>query len=81
MQNKGFVHLILPLLIVVALAGGGYFYWQSYQDKKTEEAAQEQATQEASLGAEVYESGQNPVKDKLPSTNPFEEAKINPFEE
>lgn len=33
------------------------------------------------LGEQVFEKSQNPIKDKLPETNPFENEKVNPLKD
>lgn len=73
MKNKAI--LVVLVLVVLAIAGG-FIYWQNQK-----QVEQQETESSASLGSEIYESTQNPVKDKIPETNPFEEAKINPFAE
>lgn len=77
MKNKGILLFLIIFLVVVA-AAGVFVYWQKHSQEQEQEA---QATESASLGSEIYDSAQNPVKDKLPETNPFENAKTNPFAE
>ncbi len=73
-NNLGFAHIIIPILILAVLvAAGAYWYFAKYKGQSEPPVAE-------GLGAKVYEQAQNPVKDKLPSTNPFEEVKVNPFE-
>jgi len=65
-------------VLVVAVAAGVLIYQRTQQAVEQKQA---EAASSASLGGDIYESSQNPVKDKLPETNPFEGAKINPFAE
>ena len=74
-------------IIVLAAIAGLYLYpkqqaapQQVVQTQRQAAAESAAEKEEAGLGSDLYESGQNPVKDKLPETNPFQ-TKINPFEE
>lgn len=62
---------------LVALAVGAW-YWQSRDYRVPIPEPKVAATAER-LGAELLEKAQNPLKDELPQTNPFEQAETNPF--
>jgi len=73
-KQAGFARLLLMLTVALAVAAAAYWYFAIYKGQSNGQEAPQ------SLGAKLYEQAQNPVKDKLPSTNPFEGAKVNPFE-
>ena len=60
--------LIALAVIVIALIAAGIWYWQ----RRPAEAPA------GTIGAELFEKAQNPLKDELPQTNPFK-AETNPF--
>ena len=68
----------LPLIVVVALLliAGAVFL---YRSKTKVEVAPPASPTSETLGEKIYEKAQNPIKDELPQTNPFE-TKVNPFE-
>ncbi len=62
------------IIFAVALIGAGFWYWQS-RKTATVERSTTQLTKEAvsvGFGAQVLEKSQNPIKDRIPETNPFE---------
>ncbi|MBI4132308.1 MAG: hypothetical protein HY474_01615 [Candidatus Sungbacteria bacterium] len=63
--------LIAALVLAAALAAAGIWYWQRRSVKPPEVPAQ-------TIGGEIYEKAQNPLKDELPETNPFK-TEANPF--
>lgn len=73
-------------VIIVALLIAGIVYWFFIADKtpRTPSPNENQAVQPSpqgtaqSLGGEIYEQAQNPLQDKLPSTNPVQN--VNPIE-
>ena len=79
----------MAVVFVVAL-GTGFWYWQNNNGPGTETDKQAQAPSvvelspaqvKESLGAEIIDQIQNPLKGKLPPTNPFEKAETNPLED
>jgi len=65
--------LVAALIVAVAVLVGGYFAWQKL-------SAPEVADPPKSLGGELFEEVANPIKEKLPETNPFTEAETNPLD-
>ena len=79
--NQGFNKklLIIVLIAAVVIIGGGFWYWQKsgeVQAPVAEEKIPEQKVEE--LGGKILESVQNPLKEKVPETNPFK-PQTNPF--
>ena len=81
--------IAVAVVFVVAL-GTGFWYWQKNSGSVTEtgNGIQTISTTELSsaevkeyLGAEIIDQIQNPLKGKLPPTNPFEKAETNPLED
>ena len=65
------VGVVLALVVVI---GAGFWYWRS-RKVATVERSTTQLTKEAvsvGFGAQVLEKSQNPIKDRIPETNPFE---------
>ncbi len=75
---------IILSLAIIAILLGGFFYWQSLQTKKLLQAPAANvkpspaAGASQSLGAQVYEQSQNPVKDQVPENNAFKNSSANP---
>lgn len=65
--------LVVALIVVAVFAVGGYFVWQKLSAPKVAEPPK-------SLGGELFEEVANPIKEKLPETNPFTEAETNPLD-
>lgn len=61
-------------VIAALLAAAGIWYW--YRQKDT--APQDVPAR--SIGGDIFEKTQNPLKDELPETNPFK-AETNPFKD
>lgn len=83
MENKQRTIIIVVVVIVVA-AGIGFWYSQNKKATPTAPAANAPATsvtQEASksIGATIFEKTQDPLKTKIPETNPLKRVIINPF--
>ena len=72
MDTKPKINPLIIGVVVLVLAGVGIWYWQSRKAAPTAPAT------EKNLGAQVFEKAQNPIKDKLPETNPFK-VETNPF--
>ncbi len=66
-QNRP--RLILLAVLVAALIAAGVWYWQRRPAP---------AEVPETIGGELFEKAQNPLKDELPQTNPFK-AETNPF--
>ncbi|MDP3727061.1 MAG: hypothetical protein Q8R35_00290 [bacterium] len=60
--------LIALAVAAIVLIAAGVWYWQ----RRSAEAPA------GTIGAELFEKAQNPLKDELPQTNPFK-AETNPF--
>lgn len=60
--------LIALAAVAIALIAAGIWYWQR---RSPENPA-------GTIGADLFEKAQNPLKDELPQTNPFK-AETNPF--
>ena len=68
-------------VVIVLIAGGiALWLWQgkniAFFSKNAEPAAFDPKN---TLGGRIFEQTQNPLKGRLPSTNPYEEAKTNPL--
>lgn len=82
--RRGAVHLILLLIIAAVLAAGWWFFMKP-DDAGAPPLGATPATENPSLGGEVYAQTQNPLADKLPETsasvpNPVEDIYKNPFD-
>ena len=66
MESKS--RLIALAVAAIVLIAAGVWYWQ----RRSAEAPAD------TIGAELFEKAQNPLKDELPQTNPFK-AETNPF--
>lgn len=64
--KKRFFIVLLVVLVLILVAGVGFWLWKGKTTFKT-----------SNIGEKIYEKTQNPLKDKLPETNPFDKA--NPF--
>lgn len=74
-MKSGYVAAVVVAVIVLAALGFWYF------GVKKSEAPRGEAGPEA-LGEALFEKAQNPVKDALPETNPFQtETKTNPLKD
>ena len=66
--------IVLIIILILALLGGvAYFLISSGKLSNP----LNKNTQTTSLGGQIYNQTQNPLKDKIPETNPF--SKVNPF--
>lgn len=65
-------------IAVVVFIGAGVWYFQIR--KAAPEIPGAIPREDASLGAQLFEKAANPVKGKLPETNPFEAAETNPID-
>ena len=79
-----FIVIIVSILVIVA--GVGFWYWQKKgakaifpQTSIPEAENLSPAEVKESLGGQIFEQTQNPLKGKLPPTNPFEETETNPL--
>lgn len=70
---KGMGKTGIIIVLVLILAGGAYFLVST--GKVSNPLIKK--TQAPSLGEQIYTQTQNPLKDKIPQTNPF--VKVNPF--
>ncbi len=61
------------IVLILLLVGGAYYLISS--GKLSNPLNKNTAT--SSLGGQIYNQTQNPLKDKIPETNPF--GKVNPF--
>lgn len=66
-ENKQKIIIIAAVAVLTIAVGIGFWYWS----KSKQEAP--------SLGDQLFEKTQNPLKGKLPETNPFKE-QVNPFD-
>lgn len=82
MESKSKTIAIAAIVALVAAAGIGFWYWQKKGGQGIgQQATLSQAEIEGSLGGQLFEKTQNPIKDKLPPTNPFEETETNPLKD
>lgn len=65
--------LVVALIVAVAVLVGGYLAWQKLSGPKVVEPPK-------SLGGQIFEEAANPIKEKLPETNPFTETETNPLD-
>lgn len=71
---------IAIIVLVVVAAGLVFWYWQKNQPKPAVFVPSNNAAQSSqSLGAQVYEQQQNPVKNQVPDPNPINSSYTNPF--
>lgn len=87
---NGRYKVIGAVAVLLVVAGAGVRYWQkkssapaSQPISQAQPASQAQADQKAvdiSLGSQILQKTQNPLKGKLPPTNPFEKAETNPLQ-
>lgn len=78
--------IVIAVVIALVIAGGiGFWYWQKKgglgTGRQASPSARELSPAEigGSLGGQLFEKTQNPIKDKLPPTNPFEKTETNPL--
>lgn len=78
MQNK---NLIIVVIAVAVLAGVGFWYWREKKTVSVVPEANVPITEKAgeSIGGEIFEKTQNPIKNNLPETNPLKKIIKNPF--
>ena len=69
---------ISAIAIVVVAAIVSFWYWHNKKSVITSPAPTTPATIEKSIGSQVFEKANNPIKDKVPETNPFK-TQTNPF--
>lgn len=85
MTNKNML-MIVGAVIALAVIGLLIFFLGRGRQTAPSPALTGQTPGTQSLGAQIFEQAQNPIKDKLPSTNPIESANPiqgiyqNPFE-
>lgn len=65
-------------VFVLALVGIGFWYWQKKSPAPVSPTQINQKTADISLGSQILTKTQNPVRDKLPETNPFQ-TETNPL--
>lgn len=81
MRNKQKIIIAVVVILVV----GGIVFWYSQNRKGTSTApattTSPSVTQEAggTIGATIFEKTQDPLKTKIPETNPLKRVMINPF--
>lgn len=75
-QNKNLLIGGVMLLVIAAVA----VVWYVRRATAPEPLPETTATQETGLGAQIFESAQNPLKNEVPDTNPFS-AETNPFQQ
>ena len=82
--------LVMVVVLVAVVAGVGFWYSQkgnsspqvfpqSASQPQVEQKPVDQKTAAISLGSQILEKTQNPVKDNLPETNPFSRTETNPL--
>lgn len=64
------------MLAGVAVVAAWYFLFRTTPEPLPDTTA----TQGSGLGAQIFESAQNPLKNEVPDTNPFS-AETNPFQQ
>lgn len=70
--------IIAVIILAVLLAAAGAWYWQKNQSASPQE-------EPSGIGAQIFDAGQNPLKERMPDANPFSadtnpfDAKTNPF--
>lgn len=69
-QNR--TRLIALAVLAATLVAAGVWYWQR------QPLAPPPETPAQTIGSELFEKAQNPLKGELPQTNPFK-AETNPF--
>jgi hypothetical protein len=89
-SKKSLLFIVIGFF-ALAVIGGGFWYWSrtktevspsesaERQEQKPQEPEKLQENVGGGLGASIYEKSQNPIVDKLPETNPFGKAPINPL--
>lgn len=85
MKNQ-ITFLIIGAVVLLAIVGAGFWYWQSKKTTQTAPAADTpvpamSVTEEAgrSIGAVIFEKTQDPLKESIPETNPLKNVIKNPF--
>ena len=86
-KQKPLVFIVLGIVVVAMVTLGGFWFWsqkgqQEIFPQSYVQTAKELSSAEVkeSLGGQILEQIKNPLKGKLPPTNPFENAKTNPLE-
>lgn len=78
--------IIIAVVAILAIAGGiGFWYWS--KSKQAPPAHFSQTQEALSLGSEIFDKTQNPLRGQVPDANPFKGQKNpldaiyqNPFE-
>jgi len=84
-ENKSRTIVIAAVVTLVIAVGIGFWYWQKKGglgiDQQATSLAEKLSPAEVkgSLGGQIFEQTQNPLKGKLPPTNPFEKTETNPL--
>ncbi|TSC74573.1 MAG: hypothetical protein G01um101444_259 [Parcubacteria group bacterium Gr01-1014_44] len=74
MDNQSKSLMIVGVVITLLVAGGiGFWYWS-----KSKQTLPSQTPEAPTLGSEIFEKTQNPIKGQVPDTNPFDD-QPNPF--
>ena len=69
--------LVMFVIIVIVAAGLAFWRWQESKSPQPKEEAVKEI-KAGGIGAQIFERAQNPLKERLPDTNPFS-APTNPF--
>lgn len=85
MGNKKLISLFITVLVIAAV-GVSVWYWPKKSPapssrstpQPVSQTPAEQKTVDVSLGSQILQKTQNPTKDKLPETNPFQ-TETNPL--
>jgi len=92
-ESQGFNRKLLIIVLaaaIIVLVGGGFWYWQKSREVEVQVPVSVEKTPEEKVeefGGKILERVQNPLKEKLPETNPFKPqtnpfgTEINPFQE
>ncbi len=75
MKPKQLYYIGIAVVVLV-----GFVFWYFQIRKAAPEIPGTIPREEASLGAQLFEEAANPVKGKLPETNPFEQVNTNPID-
>lgn len=70
-------------VVIIIIVVAGFWYWRSKAPRESSYQKQVQQVKEnlidTSLGSNILDKTQNPIKNKLPEANPFQKIETNPL--
>lgn len=80
-KNKIIAITIVAIVVLLVIAGVVFLLLRSRRVVPTSTIQLNEEEVSAGLGAQLLEKANNPIKDKLPETNPFQTDVANPLQD